>query len=112
MDWTKCHFSLEGTATFGVGGLEILQARPGLVLMSELQRGLGCNPAHDFEPNLIEGQDFFSQSAARDETRHAQTTLLASSCTITEAPAAQSVSHPFNPSCPMPVRITPSEFAP
>ena len=38
--------------------------------MSELKRGLEGDAADDFNPDLIEGQDFLSQSGARDKARH------------------------------------------
>src|SRR5258708_2783241 len=47
------------------------QGRTRLALTCELKRGLGGDAADDFIADLIEGQDVFSQSGARDKARHA-----------------------------------------
>ena len=38
--------------------------------MGELKRGLGGDAPHDFSADLVERQDFFSQSGARDKAGH------------------------------------------
>jgi hypothetical protein len=68
MEEANCHFSLWGPSIRGVSGPLV---RPRLTLMGELKRGPSRDPTDNLGANLIEGQDFFSQSGARDKAWHA-----------------------------------------
>jgi len=63
-------------------------------------------------PIWSSGSIFSANPARATNPGIPQTTLVASSCTITRAPAATNSSQLLKPSCPMPVRMTARVLAP
>ena len=68
--------------------------------------------ANNLRTNLIERQNLVGQTTAGDEAGHAPDHAAGFILHVDAGSSGRSVSHPLNPSCPMPVRITASARAP